>query len=394
MRRSDHAAILSAGALLLLIMMIPAITGDCACKNRDLPPLPPQSGFPVSPAPTPQIPVSPEDLRISGRTPGPSTPLGMNLTTAVTGAESAAQPVITSLFPPSGWAGSCPITLVVDGDHFVPESRVIWDTRDYTGRYLSRYQVTAEIPAFELGIPGTHYVWVENPQSFGGRTEIATFLVRDSGRSLPLLPTPDRGYLVAGERAPASFRVEYPAQGLESFTLILEKNPGDPFTVSFTGFPAWVSDPQVTQVDENLMMVSGKDAGDRITNLTAGAVLVNLTLYGSGEGSGFLHCSLSNATTDDGRAYGSGYTAIPVISRELKAFSDGSGGEYQIPTDPDGDGRFEDVNGNERADFSDVVLFFENTGEMMRTEPWWLFDFDSNQVINLNDVIALFRLMA
>ena len=60
------------------------------------------------------------------------------------------------------------------------------------------------------------------------------------------------------------------------------------------------------------------------------------------------------------------------------------------PTDPDFDGLFEDVNGNRRLDFADVVLYFERMGWIDENEPWW-FDYNDNDRIDFADVVWLFN---
>ncbi len=60
------------------------------------------------------------------------------------------------------------------------------------------------------------------------------------------------------------------------------------------------------------------------------------------------------------------------------------------PTDPDFDGLFEDVNGNRRLDFADVVLFFNEMSWIDENELWW-FDFNGNDRIDFADVVGLFN---
>ncbi len=71
-----------------------------------------------------------------------------------------------------------------------------------------------------------------------------------------------------------------------------------------------------------------------------------------------------------------GVTAIPG----------GSG----VPTDTDGDGLCEDVNGNGRKDFADVVLFFNQVGWIAANEPVPQFDFNANGRIDFADTVWLF----
>ncbi len=60
------------------------------------------------------------------------------------------------------------------------------------------------------------------------------------------------------------------------------------------------------------------------------------------------------------------------------------------PQDPDGDGKYDDVNGNGRRDFSDVVQYFGQVSSIMENESVTLFDYNNNGRIDFADVVWLF----
>ena len=61
--------------------------------------------------------------------------------------------------------------------------------------------------------------------------------------------------------------------------------------------------------------------------------------------------------------------------------------------DIDGDGTNEDINGNSRLDFSDVVLLFQYLdADVVQLNPEY-FDFNNNGRADMADIIALFRLI-
>jgi len=66
-------------------------------------------------------------------------------------------------------------------------------------------------------------------------------------------------------------------------------------------------------------------------------------------------------------------------------------GQGGLPTDPDNDGEYEDVNANSRLDFGDVVVFFNNMDCISANEPLSLFDFNGNGRIEFGDVVVLFE---
>jgi len=68
------------------------------------------------------------------------------------------------------------------------------------------------------------------------------------------------------------------------------------------------------------------------------------------------------------------------------------GGESpSAPSDPDGDGSYEDLNGNGRLDFNDVILYFQNMAWIRENEPVGCFDYNANGNVDFADLILLFH---
>jgi PKD repeat protein len=66
-------------------------------------------------------------------------------------------------------------------------------------------------------------------------------------------------------------------------------------------------------------------------------------------------------------------------------------GGTDLPTDTDADGLYDDVNGNGRPDFADVVLFFTQMSWIAANEPRVSFDYNANGRIDFADVVRLFN---
>jgi parallel beta-helix repeat protein len=62
----------------------------------------------------------------------------------------------------------------------------------------------------------------------------------------------------------------------------------------------------------------------------------------------------------------------------------------EAPRDLDGDGHYEDVNGNGRLDFGDLVLLFNNINTLDDTYPAVVFDFNGNDRIDYADITVLY----
>jgi PKD repeat protein len=66
-------------------------------------------------------------------------------------------------------------------------------------------------------------------------------------------------------------------------------------------------------------------------------------------------------------------------------------GQTDPPTDPDGDGLYEDLNRTGELDFDDVVVFFKNIEWIMENEPVAAFDFNGSGTVGFEDVVQLFK---
>nr|WP_318566662.1 alkaline phosphatase PhoX [Salinigranum marinum] len=85
--------------------------------------------------------------------------------------------------------------------------------------------------------------------------------------------------------------------------------------------------------------------------------------------------------------------AIDVENRSGLALTGPSsvGSSPNTPRDLDGDGRFEDVNGNGRVDYDDVVLLFNNLESQSVTSNARAFDFNENDRLDYADIVALYE---
>jgi TolB protein len=61
------------------------------------------------------------------------------------------------------------------------------------------------------------------------------------------------------------------------------------------------------------------------------------------------------------------------------------------PLDLDDDGFCEDINGNLRLDFNDVVIYYHHLSWIDQNEPVAVFDFNANGRIDFNDVVLLYH---
>lgn len=53
-------------------------------------------------------------------------------------------------------------------------------------------------------------------------------------------------------------------------------------------------------------------------------------------------------------------------------------------------GLYEDINGNKKGDFNDVVIYDDNQNWIVENVPIVYFDYNKNNLIDFDDVIKLY----
>lgn len=97
-----------------------------------------------------------------------------------------------------------------------------------------------------------------------------------------------------------------------------------------------------------------------------------------------VNLSIDNAS---GRSWLQVQECIRVVQVPFTPFPN----QTAIPTDPDNDGFYEDLNGNEDIDFNDLYIFFKSMKwieENIQINP---FDYNTNGCVDLQDLFMLFR---
>jgi PKD repeat protein len=164
----------------------------------------------------------------------------------------------------------------------------------------------------------------------------------------------------------------------------LDSDPYNPPTLPIAGFAADTVRPRVNQrvtfVDQSYNTTSWAwdFENDGIVDSTAQNPVHT---YAAG-GTYTVKLTASNAYGSDDEIK-AGYIVVNGLAvRPLPGYAN-------PPTDPDSDGLYEDLNGNNRKDMGDVVLFMDNLIWIKNNEPLAAFDFNHNGRIDVGDVTAL-----
>jgi len=155
----------------------------------------------------------------------------------------------------------------------------------------------------------------------------------------------------------------------------------------------------VSDGDVVTVSVAASDPRDAVANVTAnasafGAGTVELAATGNGSYEGTFAVNESRAGSGDLNVTVRAVDEAGNVATARAESLAGAGLEPidgTLPTDPDGDGRYEDVNGNGGLDLADAVALFQHREDPVVTDHVAAYDFSGNGEIDLADVVVLFQ---
>jgi len=186
----------------------------------------------------------------------------------------------------------------------------------------------------------------------------------------------------------ATVRIDEAPEGVAGYRL--EVGVSDPSVVEVTGgsYPdalGLTEDPVVAD-DGSSVVLKASDTEDAIEGGASDVELGTVDLAFAGAGRTDLTATVAALDADGGAAID------PVVETgEVRAVPVERIGDNPLPTDPDGDGEYEDLNGNGRLDSEDVVLLFQNKDSEAVTDNADAYDFNDNGRIDFDDINELFE---
>lgn len=126
------------------------------------------------------------------------------------------------------------------------------------------------------------------------------------------------------------------------------------------------------------------DLNDYVVENATNVTLATITVKPNSVGKGSLNILINRLDDDNG--YPIDVTVENATITVFEALP-----SHNPPTDPDGDGLYEDINGNGLVDFDDVVEFFQHFEWIEANWPTNIVDFNGNELVDFDDVVELFK---
>lgn len=194
------------------------------------------------------------------------------------------------------------------------------------------------------------------------------------------------------DTTPLKLYLQVAENGLSGYNLFIRYGDIISGDIDSVQFPSWAFNQTIVgPLPAPNTTIIAVDMLNQVNPGATNVMLASINLTGLVPGNIWFNVT-SNALDDD---FGNpiGTNSIPA---ELKiALLQPFPGKVNPPTDPFGDQKYWDVNGNGLIDFNDVVLYFQNT----QVTPWVqsgneylpFFDYNGNGLIDFNDLILLFQ---
>jgi len=222
-----------------------------------------------------------------------------------------------------------------------------------------------------------------------------SYITVTSPAALPTLSfQPGTATVPVGSTTTYAIKLDTAAKGLSGYNItIASSNPSIGKIVGVT-YPSWAS------MAVNSTMPSGS-AWFKAVDLTGVSGTTNITLCtvtirGDTEGTTTLAITSDKIEDRTGGQYSATLTSAQFVvgNSSVKPFPKPGGGYFPAPTDPNLDGKYEDLDGNGWIGFNDVLLFYTymesiDTGAY---GPVSYFDYDGSGFIGFNDVVWLYNM--
>jgi len=191
-------------------------------------------------------------------------------------------------------------------------------------------------------------------------------------------------YLVILDTAPA---------GLSGYNLTVRLT--NPAVAEIVGiqFPAWVTLPTNSTIPADSVWCKSADltGASGKTNIT----LVTVTLRGDNAGTTNITVLPDRIEDREGGRYTPSITDAILSVIATHPFPNPSGGFFSQPRDLNGNGLYEDLDGNGWIGFNDVVIYYNNLEAIDREDhgPVSFFDYDLNGWAGFNDIVLLYEVI-
>ena len=156
-------------------------------------------------------------------------------------------------------------------------------------------------------------------------------------------------------------------------------------------YPQWAKLPINSSFPSDSVFIQAVDIDRSVEPGETNVPLFTIIVRGNAPGTALLRVNVTKIEDDIGGRFVPAATDATLIVHNILPFPNPVGGTFPAPTDLDGDGLYEDLDGNGFVGFNDVVIYYQNMDFIERNQPLAAFDYDGSGFIGFNDVVWLYQ---
>ncbi|UYZ39565.1 MAG: PKD domain-containing protein [Candidatus Methanospirare jalkutatii] len=199
---------------------------------------------------------------------------------------------------------------------------------------------------------------------------------------------PSRSIIGVGLTAEINLILDKAQNGLSGYNITVSLSNATVAEITSVSFPDWATLHSNSTLPADSLWIKATDLYDKIKSGAKNITLATITLRGDKQGESDILITVTKMDDDNENPIDPNTVSGKIEVIEVVPFP----GCENPPTDPDGDGLYEDINGNGRKDFNDVVVFFNYLEWVEENQPCIeCFDFNKNGRIDFDDVVKLFE---
>ena len=249
---------------------------------------------------------------------------------------------------------------------------------------------------FTLTAPSTPKIWQLNIHAFyrgtgpGGwnQTDIKTIYINISSKISTVSFNPSQINIPLNSTNTINITLDSAPNGLSGYNISISLCNGSVAEITSIKFPAWATLHSNSSLPADSLWIKAADLNDKIKSGAKNITLATITLRGDKQGESDILITVTKMDDDNGNPIDPNTVSGKIEVIGVVPFP----GCENPPTDPDRDGLYEDINGNGRKDFNDVVVFFNYLEWVEENQPCIeCFDFNKNGRIDFDDVVKLFE---
>lgn len=214
----------------------------------------------------------------------------------------------------------------------------------------------------------------------------ATVLVQDEPTTVVF--EPDNDSMIIGCSVDFELIADMFPSGLAGYNATISVEDSTIAEITEVSFPGWAVLNDFSDLPAASVDLSAVDMGNQVVAGNMNVYLGFVTVEGLLPGTTNITLQITQMDSDSGWDI----TTI-VLPATIETYMPILPGCTASPTDLNGDGVYEDINGNGRMDFADIVKFYENMNWITNNVPAEFFDYNGNGRIDFNDVVNLYGQM-